>query len=136
MERSLRLVAFAVPVGVFAALVLLLYTPVGDFLPPQVKSFVPFKLASAEATTATTMWGLKRRILRYAREHGRLPASLSDLPPMQRYSNRTTDAWFRPIAYEADDEGVVTLSSPVVALSFPSRGADGRWSDELVKWSE
>jgi hypothetical protein len=136
MKKSLRVMAFAVPAGLFAALVLLLWTPVGDFLPPQVKSFVPFKLTSAEARTATTMWGLKRRILRYAREHGRMPASLSDLPPMQGYSNKTTDAWFRPIAYEVDDEGVVTLSSPVVGLSFPSRGSDGRWSDEFVKWSE
>jgi hypothetical protein len=76
---------------------------------------------------------LKRRILRYAREHGRLPASLSDLPPMQGYDNSERDAWFRPIAYDVDDEGVVTLSSSVVGLSFPSRGPDGQWSGELVK---
>jgi hypothetical protein len=87
MKRSLRLVALAVPVGVFAALVLQVSVSVGDFLPPEVKSILPVKVASAETRTATTMWVLKRRILRYAREHGRLPASLSDLPPMQGYDN-------------------------------------------------
>lgn len=95
--------------------------------------------------TRATMWGIKRRVLRYAHENGKLPTSLENLPEIPRLGNRTTDWWGNPIQFEVDAEGIATLSSaggrvwgyrpregePRVCR-FPTKKPNGEWSDELV----
>ena len=95
------------------------------------------------------MWGIKRRILKYAHENGRLPKSLVGLPEIPGQGDRTTDWWGNPIKYELSADGFVTLSSaggtvwfhrpkdgaPLVCR-FPSKKPNGEWSDELVPFVE
>ena len=98
--------------------------------------------------TATRMHMVKRRILRYAREHNRLPPDLSVLPQIEGYDNSIHDAWGNTLIYEVDAEGMVTLKSfgkdgiaggtgndKDIVRSFPSRDSKGQWSDELVDWT-
>lgn len=97
------------------------------------------------ADTATSMWGVKRRILRYAHEHGELPDNLENLPRIPRLRGKTTDWWGNPIQFEVDSEGIATLSSPggkvlgyhpregrPIVRKFPTKGPSGEWSGELV----
>jgi hypothetical protein len=101
------------------------------------------------ALTATRMQALKRRVLQYARAHDRLTSSLAALPPMEGYDNSVKDGWKRDILFEISAAGVVSFSSlgrdgvvggsgesADIVRSFPSRDAQGNWSDEVVEWSE
>ncbi len=98
--------------------------------------------------TATRMWVVKRRILRYAHSHNQLPRSLSDLPIMQGFVNDIRDEWGRVIAYAVSPSGLVTLTSlgrdgksggtgkdADMVATFPSHDGQGKWSDELVDWN-
>lgn len=90
----------------------------------------------------------KRRILRYAAEHGSLPVSIQATDELEGYYNSTTDAWGNELTYEVAPNGDVTLTSlgrdnrpggigddkDMIGV-FPSRQADGRWSEELVDWT-
>lgn len=102
---------------------------------------------SSESGTRSRMWVVKRRILRYASYHNRLPPSLLATPTLPRYDNSIHDYWRRPLGYQGNNNGTVTLISlgkdgrpggggedADIVLSFPSHDADGRWSDELVDW--
>jgi hypothetical protein len=96
-------------------------------------------------STRTTMWSIKRRILRYAHENGSLPTTLENLPEIPGHANKTRDWWGNPIRFEVDAGGIVTLSSdggrswgykpqqgaPLVCRFRPKK-ANGEWSDELV----
>lgn len=99
------------------------------------------------ALTATTMWVCKRRIIRYAREHGNLPANLNGLPIMEGYVNQTTDAWGEPLQYEVQQGDIVQLKSlgadkkpggqgDAVDMvgRFVARDKHGSWADELGPW--
>lgn len=103
-----------------------------------------FGLTPSQATT-TKMWTIKRRVLRYANEHGELPQNLDHLPVIPDHINDTIDWWGNPIEFEVESNGTVILTSnggsvffynpdegkPIV-VKFPSRSRDGQWSDELV----
>ena len=99
--------------------------------------------------TAVRMHMLKRKVLRYARQHGELPASVQVLPEMHGYDNSALDAWKRPIIFETSPSGSVTFRSlgrdgkiggegddADIIRSFPARNAQRQWSDEGVDWSE
>ncbi len=99
-------------------------------------------------STETTMWVIKRRILRFAQSHNKLPQSLSELPNMTGYDNSVSDQWGRAITYEVSSSGLVTLTSlgrdgkvdgsgkgGDIVATFPSHDTKGGWSDELVPWS-
>lgn len=99
--------------------------------------------------TRTTMWGMKRRILRFAHQNGRLPSSVDELPRIPNMSDKITDWWGNPIHFEVTVEGVVILRSaggramfrnpsegkPLVR-SFPSKTPKGEWADEMVHFYE
>lgn len=51
------------------------------------------------------------RIRDYWDKHGRLPASLSDLPLLKGRDNTTMDGWGQPIKYSVKGTSIVTLSS-------------------------
>jgi len=99
--------------------------------------------------TATRMQVLKRRVLQYAQSHGELPKSLATLPPMEGYDSSTLDGWKREIIFEVSKSGVVSFRSlgrdgvsggsgedADILRSFSTRDAGGKWSDEMVEWSE
>ncbi|HEX3999588.1 MAG TPA: type II secretion system protein GspG [Pirellulales bacterium] len=99
------------------------------------------------ALTESTERVLKRRILKYARQHDRLPPDLAALDEMPGYDNDTTDAWGNPILYTVGSDGSVTLTSfgsdgkpggtgdaADIINRFAPKQADGTWSDELVDW--
>lgn len=101
------------------------------------------------AMTAMRMQVLKRRVLQYAQSHGELPKSLATLPPMEGYDSSVMDGWKREIIFEVSDSGVVSFRSlgrdgvsgglgedADIVRSFPAHDASGKWSDEMVEWSE
>jgi len=101
------------------------------------------------ALTATRMWGIKRRVLQYAHSHNQLPHGLSDLPVMAGYDNSIYDEWGRAFSYEILPAGDVRLTSlgrdgkiggsgkdADFVATFPSHDAQGRWSDEMIGWSQ
>ena len=51
------------------------------------------------------------RLREFWNAHGRLPASLEELPALEGRDNSTTDAWGRPIQYEVKEPSTVTLTS-------------------------
>src|SRR5947199_10387699 len=55
-----------------------------------------------ENHTSTYMYPLKTRILRFAKMNNRLPSTLSELPPLDGFINRTTDIWGNEIKYTVD----------------------------------
>jgi len=97
--------------------------------------------------TEARMWGLKRGILRFAREHDRLPAELSVLPQMAEFSNSTKDGWGREIKYEIGANFIVTLTSlgsdgspggdgegRDIVKCFHAKTPEGDWAGELSPW--
>ena len=101
------------------------------------------------ALTATRMQVLKRRVLQYAQSHGELPKSLASLPPMDGYDSSVQDGWKRDITFEVSASGVVSFRSlgrdgvaggsgedADILRSFPARDTQGKWSDEMVEWTE
>ncbi len=61
--------------------------------------------------TRTAIGETHYRIYLFAEKNGKLPQQLSDLPVREGYLNRTTDEWGRPLIYEIDDAGIITLGS-------------------------
>ena len=107
-----------------------------------------FDRASNDTMTRTRMWVVKRRILAYAHQNNRLPASLAEIPVMPGYDNSIEDGWGRALHYEVSGNGTVTLSSlgrdglpggegddADIVVKFATKTTDGRWSDPLVEWS-
>lgn len=101
-----------------------------------------------EALTETRMHVTKRRVIQFARAHNQLPPDLASLPPMSGYDTSVSDGWGRPLSYQTNSTGTVTLQSlgrdgsrggsgadADIVRSFPIRNAQGAWSEELVDWS-
>ena len=99
--------------------------------------------------TATTMFVCKRRILRYAREHGSLPSSLNGLPLIEGHVNETADAWGEPLQYKIQKGDIVLLRSfgsdkklggqgdaADMVGKFLAKNKDGLWSEELEPWTQ
>ena len=61
--------------------------------------------------TLTRIGVTRVRIRAYWQTHGRLPPSLSDLPPSPGRDNATVDAWGRDILYQVQGGSTVTLAS-------------------------
>ena len=102
------------------------------------------------SVTSAVMHTLKRRILRYARVHDRLPAELKDVPwmPFNLGGIRLVDGWGNPIVYLVDPKScTVTLISygrdgkpggqgenHDTEAVFSAKDKNGRWQDELCPW--
>ena len=100
----------------------------------------------APALTASTMHVVRRRLLSFAREHGRAPESLHDLPDVHGLTARLDDGWGRPLGLEVRGGEVVLTSlgrdgrgggrgadRDLVGI-FALRGPDGSWSDDDTDW--
>ena len=61
--------------------------------------------------TVTRLGVTRSRIRAYWQAHGRLPPSLSDLPPTPGRDNATVAGWGRRILYRVTGDSIVTLSS-------------------------
>jgi len=92
--------------------------------------------------TDAHMWGVKRRIIRYAHEHNRLPSSLQALPKIPGLGAKTTDAWGREITYIVGPGDHVTLSSrppsgagPDIIRSFRTKNSQREWVAEMEPWT-
>jgi len=165
MRRSQRLLRVAVPLSRFASkmrrgsahvsrhqvrlvkrpiIILAIATAVVAVL---VFSFVD--RIPPRSLTATRMHVLKRRVLQFAQAHGEFPKSLVALPVMEGYDSSIRDGWKRDIIFEASTSGIVTFRSlgrdgavggsgddADIIRSFPARDAQGKWSDEMIEWSE
>ena len=90
----------------------------------------------------------KRRVLRYALEHGSLPSALGDTEPIEGFHSSIKDGWGDPLDYRVDTNGLVTFRSlgkdgrpggvgddTDMVGTFPAKKADGSWSDEFVDWT-
>jgi hypothetical protein len=97
--------------------------------------------------TAGSMHMCKRRVLRYAREHNRLPLSLSETMPIKGYNSSIKDGWGVVLEYSYDTNGIVCFRSLGkdrkmggsgdnldMTRFFPARSSGGSWSDEFVGW--
>jgi len=100
-----------------------------------------------DSLTVTRMHVLKKRIIKFARSNDKLPDNLVNLPVITRCDNETRDGWNHPILFAIDKNGVITLTSlgadgmrdgngrdRDIVRCFPSKTADGSWSDESVNW--
>jgi len=103
----------------------------------------PGRVPPAEVTRSRMAFD-RQRILDYAHDHNQLPPTLSALPRLTRKPEADRyleDAWRRPLIYEVETSGIVTLKSlgrdglpggsgqdADVTLSFPSHRPDGSWS--------
>jgi hypothetical protein len=99
--------------------------------------------------TDLSMQACKRRVQRFAQEHGRLPLSLSETHPIQGWHSSIKDGWGVVVDYGFDANGIVTLRSlgkdravggtgndvDMIGI-FPSKKKDGSWSDEFVEWTQ
>ena len=96
--------------------------------------------------TETRMYVMKRRIIRYALTHSRLPESVAKLPLLEGYGNRVVDGWKTPIKFTVSEGSVVTLSSAGpdgefgsgddIVRVFRAKRVDGTWSDEFGPWED
>jgi hypothetical protein len=68
-----------------------------------------------DAMTRNAVTETRVRIGMYLERNTVLPPSLEVLPMRDKYMNRTTDAWDRPLIYQIDDDG----------FSLTSLGKDG-----------
>lgn len=97
--------------------------------------------------THASMHMCKRRVLRYAREHGRLPSALSETEPIEGFHSSIKDGWGVVLSYAVGTNDVVTFTSlgkdrvlggtgdnADMIGSFNAREPDGTWSDEFVDW--
>jgi hypothetical protein len=102
---------------------------------------------SPHEDTATTMWMIKRRMLRFAHENNRLPTSLADLSAIPGHRNRNTDWWGNSIRFDVDADGIVTLRSAggsawiwnpqeetPLTYRFRAKEPTGNWSNEFVEF--
>lgn len=64
-----------------------------------------------KSLTITAIGETHYRIYLFAESNGTLPARLADLPKRHGYTNRIENAWGKPLLYEIDDSGVITLGS-------------------------
>jgi hypothetical protein len=98
------------------------------------------------SSTYSTIWVMKQRILRYAKQHNSLPKSPSDLPEIPGKISRVHDAWGREILMSFAD-GKATLTSlgrdgkpggtgedADMSGVFPLKDENGKWADEGVDW--
>jgi len=107
-----------------------------DVVPPRAK-------------THGAMHMCKRRVLRYAAEHGKLPSSLQETQPIEGFNSSIKDAWGVVLDYSVDANGAVRFVSlgkdrklggtgknmDMIGI-FPSKRPDGSWSEEFVEWSQ
>ena len=131
-----RIVVRLAPVAAVAAVVVVLAVNFVAPVPPR-------------ALTAKRMQVLKRRVLQYAHSHGELPKSLAAVPRMNGYDSSFLDGWNRGIVFEVSASSVVSFRSlgrdgvrggsgedADILRSFPARDAQGKWSNEMVEWSQ
>ena len=99
--------------------------------------------------THTSMHMCKRRILRYAHKHGKLPSALGDTDVIEGFHESLKDGWGVELEYSAVANDVVTFRSlgkdrnpggvgDSVDMTgvFSARRLDGSWSDETVEWKQ
>lgn len=79
---------------------------------------------SPRELTITRIGVTRVRIKAYWKAHGRLPPSLSDLPPTPGRDNATVDGWGRNLLYGVTGPSSVTLSSLGADGAAGGTGAD------------
>lgn len=102
----------------------------------------------SHSMTRVAMHMCKRRVLRYAKEHDRLPSGLDDTKPIQGFHSSIKDGWGVVLEYSVDTNDVVTFRSLGRDKSpggtgdnadmtgvFRARQPDGTWADEFVDWT-
>ena len=99
--------------------------------------------------THLSMHTCKRRVLRYAQKHGKLPSELSETEEIEGFHASIKDGWGVVLDYSVDRNDVVTFRSlgkdrapggvgdnvDMIGI-FPARESDGSWSDEFVEWTQ
>ncbi len=104
-------------------------------------------LLPPENHSATEMYGLETRIIRFARKNNRLPVDLENLPPLEGVINRTTDVWGNPFKMTVDNDRVTLISygkdkkpggmgdyRDVIGI-FKIKTRDGKWvKEEEYNW--
>lgn len=66
---------------------------------------------SPSEMTQTAISETTVRIHMYLIQHRDYPKDLSVLPKRDRYANQITDGWGRPLIYNVDEKGVISLKS-------------------------
>jgi hypothetical protein len=96
--------------------------------------------------TVTRMHAMKRRVIRFAKAHGHLPATVDELPEIQGFDDSVYDGWWRKITMTVDGSRVTFTSlgrdnrpggtgeNADVIGTFDARREDGSWQDEFVEW--
>lgn len=99
-----------------------------------------------ENHTATTMYPLKIRILRFAKINNKLPPDLAALPLLEGFYNSTKDVWGNEIIYLVEGTTVKLISygkdqkpggvgeNLDVVGAFEAKNGFGGWADEDSNW--
>ena len=105
--------------------------------------------APPHSMTHLSMHMCKRRVLRYAQKHGKLPSALSETGEIEGFHASIKDGWGVVLDYSVDKNDIVTFRSlgkdnapggvgdnvDMIGI-FPARKSDGSWSDEFVEWTQ
>lgn len=110
-------------------------------------AFLLVETVPVRSLTSSRMKGTMGRVLAYAREHDKLPATLAELPASEGFRHVSEDAWSRQLGYSFDAADVVTFRSlgadgrpggerddRDMVGSFDARDASGRWHAEIPRW--
>lgn len=82
--------------------------------------------------TLNNIHGIERRIHLYWDEHGRLPASPSELPIEPNKVSDTTDGWGRELRWTFVDEMTIRVSSLGRDGEVGGAGEDEDWNVDVV----
>ncbi len=90
---------------------------------------------------------MKKRVIRFAQDHDRLPTTVDELPKDLDTYNGVLDGWQRPITMTVNGSRVTFTSlgrdgapggadeDADIIGEFDARREDGTWQDESVKWT-
>ena len=81
-----------------------------------------------------TIWVIKRRVLRFARENNRLPDNIYNLPEIAGMGNSTTDWWGNQIRFSVDSKGTRQRSKALGSGHATRRR--WRWPDSSVDFNQ
>ena len=105
------------------------------------------RVITDEEMTLAAIGETSVRMGMYLRQQHKYPATLAELPERPGYANRITDGWKRPLIYNVDMNGIVTIMSlgrdgkpggagkdQDVSRRYRTKNPDGSWCVDDESW--
>ncbi|MEZ6020728.1 MAG: hypothetical protein R3F17_11675 [Planctomycetota bacterium] len=91
-----------------------------------------FDRQAPEAGTRQALELARERVLRYAQEHGRLPADLRAADPTPGHTAHLVDGWGHDLSYGVTSDGLVAVGGPGRDSQAGGAGLDADWRARSV----